>query len=397
MYGTEITNGEVPMIVEKVGKLQFRIPAAASKLNNKLKSENKRLFTRLLQLSECDNKDESISRFKIETDTETARHLRNIRDISEKLVTRLRDEVLYLKSEELLSWVNKKYHAKVSGINLDKLLTMSDDIKSRVTALHREITNLSEVQNEVAAEHESFKKKSACYNAEIFRTFKSGILDSIWKRVRLLYKQNYATGTKSEKVIRLIREINELHDRTSVLAQNTDIICWFEIDENNENKLCAIPKNLSNWLYDDIWSGGVPTILTSGTLSANKDFTRTKSTLGLDKLGDKITETSKSSPFNYHENAMLYISENVTFPNQKSWAYITELTDEIERLIRAANGHTAILFTSYRVMGLVFGNLSKRKLPFPMFKLEKSTSNAIEKFKQSGGGVLFASEAMWGG
>jgi ATP-dependent DNA helicase DinG len=32
-----------------------------------------------------------------------------------------------------------------------------------------------------------------------------------------------------------------------------------------------------------------------------------------------------------------------------------------------------------------------------MFKLERSTSNAIEKFKASGNGVLFASGALWEG
>jgi ATP-dependent DNA helicase DinG len=102
-----------------------------------------------------------------------------------------------------------------------------------------------------------------------------------------------------------------------------------------------------------------------------------------------------ASPFNYRENVLLYTSEAV--PYYKAGNYAEKLTDEIERLIRKSNGHAAVLFTSYNSLGLVFSELQKRSLPFPMFKLERSTSNAIERFKQSGNGVLFASGALWEG
>ena len=100
---------------------------------------------------------------------------------------------------------------------------------------------------------------------------------------------------------------------------------------------------------------------------------------------------------------MLYLSNKVPYPKQGNKEYINALTDEIERLIRAAHGHTAVLFTSYNVMGRVYKNLEKRKLPFPLFKLERSTSNAIDRFKESGNagtsgaGVLFAAGTLWEG
>lgn len=48
-------------------------------------------------------------------------------------------------------------------------------------------------------------------------------------------------------------------------------------------------------------------------------------------------------------------------------------------------------------MGKVHSILEKRNIPFPFFKLEKSSSSAIEDFKKSGNGVLFASGALWEG
>jgi ATP-dependent DNA helicase DinG len=85
------------------------------------------------------------------------------------------------------------------------------------------------------------------------------------------------------------------------------------------------------------------------------------------------------------------------FPKQSNSGYIEALTDEVERLIRVAHGHTAVLFTSYYVMEIVHGELEKRDLPFPLFKLERSTSSAIEQFKAANNGVLMASGSLWQG
>ena len=46
---------------------------------------------------------------------------------------------------------------------------------------------------------------------------------------------------------------------------------------------------------------------------------------------------------------------------------------------------------------MVWGILAKRGLPFPMFRLDKGGLLEIERFKQSGNGVLFASGALWEG
>jgi ATP-dependent DNA helicase DinG len=94
---------------------------------------------------------------------------------------------------------------------------------------------------------------------------------------------------------------------------------------------------------------------------------------------------------------MLYIPENMPFPNAKSKKYLAAVTDEIERLVIASHGHAAVLFTSYDVMGRVYAELAKRELPFPMFRLDKGGVREIERFKQSSNGILFASGALWEG
>jgi ATP-dependent DNA helicase DinG len=196
-------------------------------------------------------------------------------------------------------------------------------------------------------------------------------------------------GTLSEWVVRLIWELRRLHDEAAKLAQYDELITWLETS-GSASKLCAIPKDLNDRLFADQWSKGIPTILTSGTLSAAGDFSHTKRTLGLDRLGGKLTEISKPSPFNHRENSLLYISESMPFPDSFNKSYIAAITDEIERLIYASHGHATVLFTSYDAMGRVHAALTEKKLPFPLFRLDKGGVREIEKYKKSGNGVLFA-------
>ena len=103
---------------------------------------------------------------------------------------------------------------------------------------------------------------------------------------------------------------------------------------------------------------------------------------------------SKPSPFDYYSNSMLYISENMPFPNQRDNNYILAVANEIEQLVYASHGHAAVLFTSYKVMDMVWEHLDERALPFPMFRMDKGGMREIEKFKRSGNVILFAAGAM---
>jgi ATP-dependent DNA helicase DinG len=201
----------------------------------------------------------------------------------------------------------------------------------------------------------------------------------------------------------IVARLRNLSARLSAFNTLDDIIYWLEIPKvtkktTGETKLCCIPKTLGQTLFADLWSKPLPIILTSGTLSASGDFTRVKKSLGLDLVQhNRLAETVKPSPFDYKKNTLLYISERVPFPDNRNTEYISAVATEVERLITAAHGHTAVLFTSYKVMELVYGIIKAKNLGYPLFKLERGGVNAIDRFKKSGNGVLFASGSMWEG
>jgi len=220
--------------------------------------------------------------------------------------------------------------------------------------------------------------------------------DVVWNKARKLLPVESAFGKGSEFIIRFIREVEQIREQTAKFIKHKNLICWLETDKT-KIRLSSMPKELEKRLFDDQWKKGVATILTSGTLSAGGDFSHIKRTLGLNYLKSRITETSKLSPFNYKENVLLYISRNMPFPNNKSKFYIIAITNEVERLIRATHGHTAVLFTSYKVMDMVWEQLEQQKIQFPMFRFDKGGIGEIKRFKQSKGGVLLASGALWEG
>lgn len=205
-------------------------------------------------------------------------------------------------------------------------------------------------------------------------------------------------------------ELKNIIEKAGVLQNHGELVYWLEKPpayrggEAGQTTLCAIPKKLNDMLHADLWQRGVPIILTSGTLSASgqntpeSDFTHIKRTLGLDRLPPRrLMETSKPSPFDYRHDALLYISESVPFPDIRDKGYIAEVAEEVKRLVTVSHGHAAVLFTSYKAMDMVYELLAAEKLPVPLLRLDRGGASAIDRFRESKNGVLFASGALWEG
>lgn len=152
-------------------------------------------------------------------------------------------------------------------------------------------------------------------------------------------------------------------------------------------------------MFSLLWNdGNRSTVLTSGTMRDDTGFDFFKSENGLNRLEkSKVLEASCSSPFKYGKQTRLYISENVPYPDNENVQYINAAADEVEKLVRATGGHTAILFTSYHTLRSVYDILTTRNIPYPMIQMTRTNKNAIDQFKNSKNGVLFASGSMWEG
>ena len=73
--------------------------------------------------------------------------------------------------------------------------------------------------------------------------------------------------------------------------------------------------------------------------------------------------------------------------------YFEAVINRITELIYAFHGHTMILFTSYRMMEQVHDELSRKVTEFPLHRMGKGRLDALNAFRNSGNGVLCASDS----
>ena len=168
-------------------------------------------------------------------------------------------------------------------------------------------------------------------------------------------------------------------------------ILYLEFSADGQLTFCAASNRVPQLLRSALWNTCEPTILTSGTLTAAGDFDHTEQLLGLEAYAP-LRHFRAESPFNYRKKCLLYI------PARRAAAVPENqyLADQIVQLTAACHGHALVLFTSYRQMRNVYDALGGR-LTFPVFQAGRGQNRTIQKFKESGNGVLFAAGSCWEG
>ena len=156
--------------------------------------------------------------------------------------------------------------------------------------------------------------------------------------------------------------------------------------------LCAVSRNQPKHLYRLLWQREKPAILTSGTLAAGHDFIHIRRRLGLCD-GSAVQTVQVASPFDYAKNCLLVFPSRHTDAGNNPYE---RLARQIERLVRAAYGHTLVLFTSYDQMGHVYERL-EGKLQVPLFKAPRGGQWFVEQFKRCNNAVLLAGGPCWEG
>lgn len=296
------------------------------------------------------------------------------------------------------------YCSVFSVSDIDSLIGIIRPEEFRNSRVRKEITAMCNTLTGCADE------LSAGLNMEVLESHESDImcgysirdesnivlgLKKLERQVRSI--EHYFSGTHAQGNVRaIIGKCRELESKLLTLADVQNNILWAEKNRNCIIQFCTLPKMLDKILYQDVWHTEAKKILTSGTLSVKGDFTHFKWATGIQLMQPekvRITEISKASPFDYQQNAILYIPERMPFPDIRDNHYILAIKKEILRLIQAAAGHTMILFTSYRLMEKIYYQVRNEIIDFPLFMMGKGRLDALEKYKKSGNGVLFASDS----
>jgi ATP-dependent DNA helicase DinG len=141
-------------------------------------------------------------------------------------------------------------------------------------------------------------------------------------------------------------------------------------------------------------------VLVSGTLTTARNFNFIRNRLGLnsEEIQPKPVEGRFASPFDYQQQARLFIPTDI--PDPASPMFAEKVSDPLFEIIRASKGGALVLCTSYGHLNHFYQNLSHRLAAegiecYRQGELERHY--LLELFREDGNAVLFATDSFWEG
>jgi ATP-dependent DNA helicase DinG len=148
-----------------------------------------------------------------------------------------------------------------------------------------------------------------------------------------------------------------------------------------------VSARLRELLFDQVRSA----VLTSATLAVDGGFAYLKSRLGL----EETEEVLLASPFDYEEQAILYVPRRMPEPSSPS--FVDRAADEVERILEVSRGRAFVLFTSYANMNAVAERIAAR-VEYPLLMQGEAPKPVLlETFRRTPGAVLLATSSFWQG
>ncbi len=149
-----------------------------------------------------------------------------------------------------------------------------------------------------------------------------------------------ALGRCHERAVELAQEC----ERIAADEDNEDVVRWVEVSRRTF-RIHETPLNIGNELSNYFGNNQQARIFTSATLSVDGDFKHFQQLVGLQS---GYREETWDSPFDYFNQAVLYVPEGMPAPKDDGFG--DAVFAEVLPLITASKGGAFVLFTSFRVM-----------------------------------------------
>ncbi len=178
----------------------------------------------------------------------------------------------------------------------------------------------------------------------------------------------------------------------SVAGDELEAIAWVERSDGEARyEINAAPFEIASFLRAQLFARTRSVVLTSATIAEGTSFAFIKETLGVTAAQELIAP----SPFNYPEQARLYIAGPELNPKARDFAQ--RAAPIIEECLDRSAGRAFVLFTSYARMREVHAILGER-IAFPL-KLQGDLPRGaiLAWFRSTPNAVLFATSTFWEG
>ncbi|WP_371185279.1 ATP-dependent DNA helicase DinG [Thalassotalea maritima] len=253
-------------------------------------------------------------------------------DFSDEMIADLRKVNEFFDANQNLFFAQDSQYRFENGVIPDELRHIADDIQ---TVAHKALAEINKLYNllleEVKDGNVQMHKAEPLLGEAGFEIQRLENLEKIW--------QMYAKQD-SDKGAPLARWI----EKTS--------------GKRDDYLVSASPIDVGFMLQDALWNKCDGAVLCSATICALNSFEHFRRQAGLG-INDGTQYKKLNSPFNYQENAVLFIPK-MQYEPTASDAFTQELISKLPKLLREKQGNL-VLFSSYWQMQQVVDALRKKK------------------------------------
>ncbi len=195
------------------------------------------------------------------------------------------------------------------------------------------------------------------------------------------------------------REIIAKITRWDSQAEMEGFVCWIETFKY-VLQLNATPLSIAEAFNKQMNASSRAWIFTSATLSVKGDFSHYNGVMGLNLELSSVKAVSWESPFNFANQALLYVPTGLPEPNDHG--YTEKMVNAVLPVIKMSCGRAFILCTSIRAMQQAYTTLlelfEREQIDYPLLlQGQGSRSEMLDRFRKMGNAVLIGSQSFWEG
>ena len=244
----------------------------------------------------------------------------------------------------------------------------------------------------------AFKKEGrmaaeATANIKEFAPALKALDEKLCKLSGLLEKQ----AERSEGLENCWQRAQELAGQLTHWQDNDvpETVRWLEVFHHSL-QLNSTPLSIADIFAKQISGHPRAWIFTSATLAVKQNFSHYQNAMGLTEARTACWD----SPFDYPEQALLYVPQNLPEPNTEG--YTDAVVQAALPLIEASRGRAFLLFTSLRAMQRAYeilqAEFDRKNLKYPLLiQGEGSRNELLSRFREHGNAVLLGSQSFWEG
>jgi ATP-dependent DNA helicase DinG len=218
------------------------------------------------------------------------------------------------------------------------------------------------------------------------------ILEELAESLHSLHEWLQAIAARGKGLESCCQRAALLKDRLAQLMEQEsgEYIHWFETF-HTAFRLNLTPLNVAPVFRSRIDTLSSAWVFTSATLAVGDSFTHFAAQLGL----EDAQTLQLDSPFDYRNNALLYLPGNMPEPNEQHYtAAVVEVAREV---LAASGGRAFLLFTSHSALRTA-ARLLEHDFDYPLLVQGSAPrSELLDQFRALGNAVLLGTSSFWEG